>query len=93
VRALLQAGVSEERVLPGARAATQEAPQAPRLPFRPDGKAATNQTVVEAIALGVDRVGVEHFVLALLRGETGRRVTRESGADPDEVRSQIRSAL
>jgi hypothetical protein len=36
------------------------------LPFTYEGKAATNQTVVEAQAAGADRVGVEHFVLALL---------------------------
>jgi hypothetical protein len=64
------------------------------LPFTDEGKVATNQTVVEAQAVGADRVGVEHFVLALLStSDTSRRLVRAGGADPDGLRGQIRSAI
>lgn len=94
VTALVHAGVTKGTVLPNEPAAMAVATQTPRLPFSAEGKAATNQTVVEARALGVDRVGVEHFVLALLDvSETGRRLVHAGGADPDEIRHRIRSAM
>src|SRR5918994_6598378 len=67
VAALLQAGITKDKVLASDRTATlRPAHVRPWLPFTDEGKAATNQTVVEAQAVGADRVGVEHFVLALL---------------------------
>jgi ATP-dependent Clp protease ATP-binding subunit ClpA len=95
VAALLLAGVTKDKVLASDRTATFRPAQVrPRLPFTDEGKSATNQTVVEAQAVGADRVGVEHFVLALLSvSDTGRQLVRASGADPDGLQGQIRSAI
>jgi Clp amino terminal domain, pathogenicity island component len=95
VAALLLAGVTKDKVLASDGTATFRPAQVrPRLPFTDEGKVATNQTVVEAQAVGADRVGVEHFVLALLSvSDTGRRLVRASGADPDGLQGQIRSAI
>jgi ATP-dependent Clp protease ATP-binding subunit ClpA len=95
VAALLHAGITKDKVLASGRTAKLRPAQVrPRLPFTDEGKAATNQTVVEAQAVGADRVGVEHFVLALLRtSDTSRRLVRAGGADPDGLRGQIRSAI
>lgn len=95
VAALLLAGVTKDKVLASDRTATFRPAQVrPRLPFTDEGKSATNQTVVEAQAVGADRAGVEHFVLALLSvSDTGRRLVRASGADPDGLQGQIRSAI
>ena len=95
VAALLQAGITKDKVLASDRTATlRPAHVRPWLPFTDEGKAATNQTVVEAQAVGADRVGVEHFVLALLSiSDTSRRLVRSGGADPDGIRGQIRSTI
>jgi hypothetical protein len=95
VAALLLAGVTKDKVLASDRTATFRPAQVrPRLPFTDEGKSATNQTVVEPQAVGADRVGVEHFVLALLSvSDKGRRLVRASGADPDGLQGQIRSAI
>jgi hypothetical protein len=95
VAAPLLAGVTKDKVLASDRTAKLRPAQVrPRLPFTDEGKVATNQTVVEAQAVGADRVGVEHFVLALLSvSDTGRRLVRASGADPDGLQGQIRSAI
>jgi ATP-dependent Clp protease ATP-binding subunit ClpA len=95
VAALLLAGVTKDKVLASDRTATFRPAQVrPRLPFTDEGKSATNQTVLEAQAVGADRVGVEHFVLALLSvSDTGRQLVRASGADPDRLQGQIRSAI
>jgi Clp amino terminal domain, pathogenicity island component len=95
VAALLLAGVTKDKVLASDRTATFRPAQVrPRLPFTDEGKSATNQTVVEAQAVGADRVGVEHFVLTRLSvDDTGRRLVRASGADPDGLQGQIHSAI
>jgi ATP-dependent Clp protease ATP-binding subunit ClpA len=95
VATLVEAGVTKDKILPPDRTSTTTPPPVrPRLPFTGDGKAATNQTVVEAQAVGADRVGVEHFVLALLGvSERARQLVRTSGADPDVLGDRIRSTI
>jgi hypothetical protein len=95
VTALLQAGVTNNAIIPSNRMTKYTLSQVwPRLPFTEEGKTATNQTVVEARGLGADRVGVEHFVLSLLSvSDTNRRLVDATGADPEVIRNQIRSAI
>jgi ATP-dependent Clp protease ATP-binding subunit ClpA len=95
VAKLVEAGVTKDKILPRDRTSTYTlSPVRPRLPFTRDAKAATNHTVVEAQRVGSDRVGVEHFVLALLGVSDGaRQLVRTSGADPEELSDRIRSTI